>query len=132
MSRPALSLAVVGADHPNTRGPTRRFEIAICKPGDAVELRREPKNKADERAVAVFSSRGVQLGYLAAEKCAWIGGMLINGRELRAIFQASTQFGALIRVAFDGDGPELPTHSTPKSHRDDPDFYPDEIPPDDF
>ena len=83
----ALSLAVVGADHPNKRGPGRRFEIEICAPGEPVELILEPNNPADPRAVAVFSVRGVQIGYLSAERCGWIGGMIRIGREPRAIFQ---------------------------------------------
>lgn len=108
MPRPALSLAVVGADHPNPKGPTRRFGISLCRPGDAIELRREPKNQADENAVAVFDSRGIQIGYLTAERAPWIGGMIVNGREIRAAFQEATSWGALIRVAFDGAHPTLP------------------------
>ena len=56
----AISLAVVGGDFPNRRGPSRRFEIEICKPVEPVQLVREPKNPADPRAVAVFSTHGVQ------------------------------------------------------------------------
>lgn len=59
-----MSLAVVGADYPNARGPTRRFEIVLCVPGETIELRREPKNPADSRAIDVYSLRGVQLGYI--------------------------------------------------------------------
>ena len=137
MGRPSLSLTVVGADFPNKRGPGRRFELNICKPGEPVDLVPEPKNPADPRAVAVFSARGVQLGYLTAERCGWIGGMLGQGRELRAIFQAQTSFGAWIRVAFDGDVPALPAASGDDLARDDDDdaasdgFWPDYIPPDD-
>lgn len=104
----ALSLAVVGAQYPNKRGPTRLFELALCRPGDPIELRPEPKNPADEYAVAVYSSRGVQIGYLTAERAPWIGGMLNQGRELIAIYQRRTPFGAWIRVGFDGEWPELP------------------------
>lgn len=129
-----LSLAVVGADFPNRRGPGRRFEIAICAPGEPVELVPEPKNPADPRAVAVFSIRGVQLGYLTAERCGWIGAMLSGGRELRAVFQSATKHGAFIRVAFDGQDPTLPAApdpAGPHDRSDDSGWWPDEIPPDD-
>jgi hypothetical protein len=47
-----LSLAVVGIDFPNPdkSRSNRRFEIALCRPGDPVELRPEPKNPADPRS----------------------------------------------------------------------------------
>lgn len=132
MSRPQQSLAVVGADHPNKRGPGRRFELNICRPGEPVELRPEPKNPKDENAVAVFSARGIQLGYLTAERAPRIGGMLKHGREVRAIFQRQTSFGAWIRIAFDGAVPELPLeshteHTEAEEFSDDPapDFSPD-------
>lgn len=63
-----LSLHVVGAGHPNRRGGDRRFEILLCVPGEPVHLVLEPKNPADPQAVAVFSGRGVQIGYLTAER----------------------------------------------------------------
>jgi hypothetical protein len=62
----ALSLAIVGIDYPNKRGPGRRVELEICQPGEPIELRPEPNNQFDEHAVAVFSCRGIQLDYLAA------------------------------------------------------------------
>ncbi|MBW6531902.1 HIRAN domain-containing protein [Sphingomonas sp. RRHST34] len=104
----ALSLAVVGADHPNKRGPGRRFELALCSPAEPIELRPEPKNPVDPQAVAVFSCRGVQLGYLTAERAPWIGAMLRSGREIAVAFQEQTQWGAIVRVAFDGAAPTLP------------------------
>ena len=119
-----LSLAVVGAAHPNKRGPTRVFGIGLCRPGDPIELRREPKNPKDEYAVAVFAG-GIQVGYLQAERAPWIGAMISNGREIEAVFQEPAQYGCVIRVAFDGAVMELPT-PRPKPVADD-DFYPDEI-----
>lgn len=130
MPLPARSLAVVGADYPNKRGrgPSRRFEIELCRPGEPVDLVPEPRNPADERAVAVLSARGVQIGYLTAERCGWIGAMIRDGRELRAVFQRKTAWGAVIRVAFDGEDPDLPLE--PPAPDPDPDFYPDEEWPD--
>lgn len=39
----------------------------LCAAGDLVELRPEPKNLYDENAIAIWSDRGVQLGYVSAE-----------------------------------------------------------------
>jgi hypothetical protein len=128
MALPQLSLAVVGADFPNKRGPGRRFEIALCAPGEIVELRPEPKNKADPSAVAVYSCRGVQMGYLTAERCGRIGALIRQGREVQVVFQQSTRAGAVIRVAFDGDEPTLPSPAVPahsEHQQQDQDFWPD-------
>lgn len=124
MPLPQISLAVVGADYPNKRGPTRRFEIAICQPGEPVELVPEPKNPADPLAVAVYSSRGVQLGYLTAERCGRIGALIREGREVTAIFQDKAPYGAVIRVAFDGEAPILPETREPEPPEEQ-DFWPD-------
>lgn len=80
----------------------------MCRGGEPVEMRPEPKNPADPNAVAVFSARCVQIGYLTAERAPWIGSMLKRGRPVAAIFQQQTQWGAWIRVAFDGERPVLP------------------------
>ena len=126
-----LSLHVVGAGYPNKRGGDRRFEILLCVAGEPVDLVPEPRNPADPNAVAVFSGRGVQIGYLTAERAPWIGGMLRDGREVRAIFQQATATAAVIRIALDGAVPTLPV-SKPQSSldRDDAGFWPDYVPPD--
>lgn len=103
-----LSLAVVGLDFPNRDKSNRRFEMALCRPGDPVELRPEPKNPADPRAVAVYSERGVQLGYLSAERCGLIGKRLNAGEEYRAVFQEPGRFKAVVRARFGGGAPALP------------------------
>ena len=128
----SLSLAVVGTNFPNARGPGRRFEIELCAPGEPVELRREPTNKADPRAVAVFSCRGVQLGYVTAERAALIGKIIAEGREVAAIFQGKTAFGAIVRVAFDGEAPALRAPTGVQEHaRPDEEFCADPEWPDD-
>jgi HIRAN domain. len=132
---PSLSLAVVGVRHANAdrAKSNRRFEILLCKPGDLVELRPEPHNRHDSRAVAVFSERGVQIGYLTAERCGRIGALMREGREVRAIFQAEASFGAWIRAAFDGDDPVLPPSASTlplETGMAEPDFYPDDEWPD--
>jgi hypothetical protein len=128
----AMSLAVVGARHPNKDDSNRRFELRLCKPGEPVELVREPTNEFDERAVAAFSCRGVQIGYLRAERAGGIERMIRGGRELRAVFQRETDFGAWIRVAFDGDQPVVDTSEpqAPVAGTEEQDFYPDEEWPD--
>ncbi|CAN5278393.1 hypothetical protein BH11PSE5_BH11PSE5_30680 [soil metagenome] len=125
-----LSLAVVGAQHPNRKGPTRLFEIRLCTPGEPVHLIPEPKNPADPRAVAVFSARKIQIGYLTAERAPWIGNMMAQGRDVRAIFQQATTSGAVIRASLDGSEPILPVPLQTQPPAD-PDFWPDWIPPDD-
>ncbi|WP_313335751.1 HIRAN domain-containing protein [Sphingobium yanoikuyae] len=132
----AMSLAVVGAQHPNVDGSDRRFEILLCPPGEPIELRPEPTNKHDPLAIAVYSARGVQIGYLSAERCGRIGQLMRLGHEVQAIFQGMSQGSTWIRVAFDGEAPALPSSSAmPTRDQDhgesiDDRFYPDEEWPD--
>lgn len=121
--------------HANTDGSNRLFEIALCAPGEAVHLVPEPQSKHDPSAVAVVSARGIQIGYLSAERCGWIGAKLRMGEDIRAIFQAKATGGALIRISFTGADPTLPVvvshRSSPRRPPDwDDAFYPDEIWPD--
>lgn len=124
-----LSLAVVGLDFPNERGPgeqggSRRFELALMRPGDPVFLRREPRNPADPRAVAVFSERGARIGYLTAERCGWIGARIDRGEPVSAVLQhdgAGAQ-AAYIRVRLGGGDPTLPMRD--ERPRDRPDVEP--------
>ncbi|MEG3177024.1 HIRAN domain-containing protein [Sphingomonas sp. RB3P16] len=126
----ALSAVVVGAQHPNAKGPTRRFAISLCRPGEKVELKREPTNPKDPHAVAVFNAIGIQMGYLSAERAPWIGGLMDKGRRVDAIFQSSTDYGAVVRIAFDGATLELPApNDIPVV---DPEFFADPDYPDEF
>jgi hypothetical protein len=77
----------------------------------------------------VFSERGIQLGYLTAERCGRIGALIRQGRETRAVFQAATKSGAVIRVAFDGEVPELPIVEAVEPLKEQ-DFWPDDEWPD--
>lgn len=134
---PAMSLAVVGAQFPNADGSNRRFETLLCPPGEAVELRPEPTNKHDPLAIAVYSARGVQIGYVSAERCGRIGQLMRLGHEVQAIFQGVSTSGAWIRIAFDGEVPQLPApvsmETRDQDHGESVDdrFYPDEEWPDD-
>ena len=123
-----LSIAIVGITYPNKgKGPTRLFELKLCKPGEPLELRPEPKNKHDEHAIAVFSCRGVQLGYLSSERAVLIGTRLRNGIEVLAVFQALDASVGWCRVAFEGEVPALPATSDPVEAPDDSGFFPDPI-----
>jgi hypothetical protein len=132
-----LTLAVVGIDFPNGDGSNRRSEAMMTLPGEPVALSPEPKNKHDSNAIAVISPRGVQIGYLSAERAPYIGGRMSRGEDLEAIFQGVDGGLAFIRVRFGGGAPTLPTtarEASPASvrHRrstsaSEPDaFYPDD------
>lgn len=122
--RRQISLAVVGADYPNKRGPTRRFAIALLRPGDPVDLVPELKNPFDPRAIAVHDRSGVQLGYIQAERAQLIGQML--QRQLVAVFQEPASYGAIIRIAVDGETPTLPPPRPPETPPDE-EFWADPI-----
>lgn len=130
-----LSLAVVGADHPNKKGPTRRFEIAMCVPGERIDLIPEPKNPVDPQAIAVFSERGIQIGYIRAERCQLVH-TYMRRDGVNAIFQQAERWGATIRISIDGKEPELPdiedtrAYDWPPPGSEDADWWPDEIYPD--
>lgn len=133
-----LSLLVRGVDHPNRRPKTRgtiprRFEIAASLPGEPVELVLEPDNPADPNAIMIFSARGIQLGYVAAERAPFIGKHIRQGDEVRAIFQEATRQGAIIRVSLDGSKPVLPVRSTTETHPPSADdaYFVDPVWPDD-
>lgn len=123
----AQSLAIVGIDYPNKRGPGRRFELEICQPGEPVELRAEPKNKFDEHAIAVFSCRGIQLGYLPSERAVFIGTLWRQGHHITAIFQSLEEKVGWLRVAFDGEVPTLVEQRPTPSGAEDSGFFPDPI-----
>ncbi|WCT73957.1 HIRAN domain-containing protein [Sphingomonas naphthae] len=128
----SLSLAVVGVKYDAKRGPTRRFAIELCRPGDPVELVPEPKNPEDQYAVTVLNGQGMMMGYITAERAPLVSGLIGRGAPVKAIFQAQTVWGAIIRATFDGNEPDLPPEFIDESPVDeDSGFYPDWIPPDD-
>jgi len=131
-----LTLAVVGIDFPNADGSNCRSEALMTLPGEPVELVPEPKNKHDGNAIAVIGPRGVQLGYLNADRAPYIGGRIGRGEDAQAIFQGMDGGSAFIRVRFGGGAPTLPPSSenlpapTRQARRSEPHdphaFYPDE------
>lgn len=130
-----LSLAVVGVGFDNKKGPSRQFEIAMCSPGELVELRPEPKNPVDPRAIAVYSARGIQIGYVRAERAQLVG-TAIGRNGVKAIFQKAEPWGATIRAHLDGTEPVLPAsddsraNDWPPPGSEDADWWPDEEWPD--
>jgi hypothetical protein len=123
-----MTLAVVGIDFANEDRvrSNRRFEVMASAPGDPVGLRPEPRNRHDPNAVAVFSARDVQIGYLSAERAPLIGARLRRGEEVRAIFQGLRGSVAYIRVRFGGEVPSLPRAADrPAVSVGDDDFHPD-------
>ena len=104
-----LTTSIVGIDFPNDdkSKSNRRMECMLCAPGDPVELRPEPKNPFDSNAVAVWSERGVQLGYVSAERAPLIGKRMQTDETI-AIFQGMHGQGAYIRIRFGGGLPTLP------------------------
>ncbi|MDB5733201.1 MAG: hypothetical protein JWQ03_3096 [Variovorax sp.] len=109
-----FSLRVVGCYYDNPDGSSRQAEIANCWPGEVVELYREPDNPHDPSAVAVFSRRGVQVGYLGKDRCGWIGSKIDRKYEIHAIVERvlgatlpGSTLGLIIRLNMEGDKPDL-------------------------
>ena len=126
---PQVSINVVGVDHLNKDKSNRLFEILVCAPGEPVDLIPEPTNPADPQAVAVFSCRGIQIGYVRADRAQLVRSYLSRGRITDVIFQAKAPWGAIVRVGMDGEAAALPPPV--ESPAPEPDFYPDYIPLDD-
>ena len=138
MNARSLSVAVVGAPYLNKNGSNRASEIKFCSSGERLELRPEPRNRYDEHAIAVFSERGVQIGYVASERAVLVGSWLRAGEEVVALFQEEAPWGAVARIGVGGP----PTMVGPSSFKPrpvvwqegvdpDPGFWPDDIPDDD-
>lgn len=124
-----ITLPIVGIDYPNKRGMTRRFAVDLLRPGDPVLLVLEPENPADENAVAVFSVEKVQMGYIPAQRAPYVAKKMRDDGA-SAIFQGKGGRGAFIRIAFGDDEPVLPPAQ--ESAADAVEWWPDEIPDDDY
>lgn len=67
----------------NDDGSSRQAFLKTCSSGDPLVLKREPKNKYDRNAIAVF--RGTdQLGYLSKEVAGELAKLMDTGKELTA------------------------------------------------
>ncbi len=90
-----LTTSIVGIDFPNEdkSKSNRRMECVLCAPGEVVELRLKPTDPFENNAVAIFSERGTQLGYVSAERAPLIGKRMKEGETI-AVFQAMHGSGA--------------------------------------
>ncbi len=107
-------LAARGERYPNSDGGSRQDELALCRPGERLSLRREPSNPYDPSAVAIFSSRGVQVGYLSADHAGWIGSKIDRGYDVRAVVERvkgahleGATLGLVLLLNMEGDDPTL-------------------------
>lgn len=125
-----LTLAIVGIDHLNDdkARTNRRSELMLLPVGADMELRLEPRNRADPNAIAVHSPSGLQVGYLSAERAPWIGAKIRNGEILTAIFQGLDGRAGYLRLAIGGGKPTLPIIAVAPAIEDPDDesgFWPD-------
>lgn len=136
-----LSITCVGIRFPNKKGGARDFEIKMCNPGDPVTLEHEPRNPADGSAIKVISSRGIQMGYVSAERTWLIHRAWQEAKVVKAIFQNAYPDGCWLRVGIDeepvlppmekqGFIPDRKKPSVPPGADPDSGFWPDEIYPD--
>ena len=78
-----VKLKVVGVTFVNEDGISRQSIIKELKSSDEVTLRREPTNKYDTNAVAVFTKYG-QVGYIGKDYSSIIAPMIDAGAQLEA------------------------------------------------
>jgi hypothetical protein len=132
----AVSIPCVGARYPNRSGGDREFEIKVSVRGDALKLEHEPRNPADGNAIKVLSSRGIQMGYISADRTWLIHRAWRSERSVHAIFQGAYPGGCWIRVGFDQipslppapqDAylPDRPSSMARESVDHDPGYWPD-------
>ena len=106
-------LRVVGVTYPNSDGSSRQAEIARCVAGERIELWRERSNPFDPSAVAVISARDVQVGYIGADRCAWIGSKIDRGLPISVIVDRilggdhDRWIGMVIRLNMGGEMPSF-------------------------
>jgi hypothetical protein len=108
-------LRLVGERFDNEDGSSRQEELARCAVGEPVELIREPSNPHDPSAVAVYSCRRVQIGYVGADRSAWIGSKMDRGYPVRAIIgklgggrRTGLPLSAVLALNIEGEEPDPP------------------------
>jgi hypothetical protein len=110
-----FSLAAVGCGYENEDGSSRQLELAECRPGDPLDLVRQPENPYDPLAVAIFTAGGTCIGYLSRDRAAWIAPKIDRGYLVLAIVERvkgtdlpGSTLGLVMRLNMDGEEPELP------------------------
>lgn len=78
-----VKLKVVGVTFVNEDGTSRQDIIKELKNGNNVTLRREPTNRYDTNAVAVFTEYG-QVGYIGKDYSSILAPMMDAGTQLEA------------------------------------------------
>lgn len=107
-------LPACGEWYDNEDGTSRQAELAKCVPGDPLDLKREPDNPHDPRAVAVFTLNGIRVGYLRRDRAVWIGSKIDRGYKVQAIVERikgahlpNATLGLVMRLNMDGERPTL-------------------------
>jgi len=103
---------LVGEAQKNPDGRSRQLELQSCQPGEQVKLVREPQNPYDEFAIAVYSNRSVQIGYMRKEHAKEVAPALDASRNHEAIITELTgglpdypNFGCKIGITWEGQRP---------------------------
>ena len=118
-----FSLPAVGEWYDNEDGTSRQLELAECQRGEKLELVREPENPHDPHAVAIFTPRGIRVGYLRRDRALWIGAKIDRGYDVRAIVERikgrgieGSALGLVMHINMDGEEPELPARNMVSSN----------------
>ncbi|MBX7482006.1 HIRAN domain-containing protein [Qipengyuania sp. 6D47A] len=80
----SVRLAVAGCQFENHDGSSRQEELRRCRAGEAVALTAEPDNPKHVGAIAVYSCRDIQIGYLRRRDAEWLTDQLMEGTGLSA------------------------------------------------
>lgn len=78
-----VKLKVVGVTFVNEDGTSRQDIIKELKSNDSIILRREPTNRYDTNAVAIFTKYG-QVGYIGKDYSSILAPMMDAGTQLEA------------------------------------------------
>jgi hypothetical protein len=80
---------IVGVTKKNDDGSKRQEILKKCKSGDILTLKREPENKYDRNAIAVFRDTE-QLGYLSKTNARELAKLMDTGKKLTATISEIT------------------------------------------
>jgi len=90
---------IAGVTKKNDDGKPRQKALLKCRAGEVLYLKREPGNKYDINAIAVYRFTGDQLGYVRAETAEDLAPLLDSGAEYECVLTALTGGGDKIRGA---------------------------------
>lgn len=79
------TIKVKGESYTNPDGTKRQDVLRQCQPGENILLVREPLNKYDKNAVAIFREKDhQQLGYASRNNAEWIARIINDGGKIKA------------------------------------------------